>query len=66
MDSVNKARQRLAAYPKLIASCSVEAAAYAACVTKSMGEVRKDQCKEEFDSFKRCVAKAAKKAGTKL
>ena len=66
MDSVKNARQRLAAYPKLIATCSVEAAAYAACVTKSMGEVQKDQCKEEFNSFKRCVAKAAKKAGTKL
>jgi hypothetical protein len=66
MESVSKARARLAAYPKLIASCSGEAAVYAACVTKSMGEVKKDQCKEEFDAFKKCVAKAAKKAGTRL
>ena len=66
MESVKKARQRLAAYPKLIASCSAEAAAYAACVTRSMGEVQKDHCKVEFDAFKRCVAEAAKKAGTRL
>ncbi len=66
MESVRKARARLAAYPKLIASCGPEAAAYAACVTKSMGEVKKDECGEQFDAFKRCVQAAAKKAGTKL
>ena len=66
MESVRKARARLWAYPKHLANCSVEAAAYAKCVSQYMGEVKKFQCDPEFQKFKSCVQNAAKKAGTRL
>ena len=66
MDSVRRARHRLKQYPRLISSCSYEATIYAKCVARYMGEVGKDQCREEFTLFKECVKNAAKKAGTKL
>ena len=66
MESVRSARARLRSYPRLVAGCAVESAAYAACVAKSMGDVGHNQCREEFEAFKKCVQQAAKKAGTKL
>ena len=66
MESVKKARARLQAYPKHLAACGPQATIYAKCVARYMGEVRKDQCQEEFNNFKKCVESAAKKAGTKL
>ncbi len=64
MDSVRSARSRLARYPSLVAQCGKEATAYARCVAGAMAEVRRDQCKEEFEAFSLCVRRAAAK-GTK-
>ncbi len=67
MDSVKKARERLwGAYPKLLATCGPEAAVYGKCVVKYMGDVQKGQCQVEFEAFKACIQKNAKKMGTKL
>ena len=66
MDSVRKGKSRLWAYPKLLASCTTEASAYAKCVSQYMGEVKKHQCQAEFERFKLCIQNAAKKTGTRL
>lgn len=66
MDGIKNARARLLTYPKFIGACGPEAMAYAKCVTEHMGEVQKHACQTEFQSFKACVQKAAKKMGTKL
>ena len=67
MDSVNKARQRLwGLYPKVFATCGNEAAVYGQCVAKYLGEVQKGQCEVEFQNFKVCIQKNAKKMGGKL
>jgi len=66
MDAVKSARGRLKAYPQLLAGCGPQAAAYGKCVGLWLGEVKKDQCKQEFDVFMNCVRKSAKKLGTRL
>ena len=66
MESVRKARSRLAAYPKLLASCGPEAAAYGKCVADKLGDVKKNECQPEFERFKACIQTNAKKMGTKL
>jgi len=67
MESVKKARSRLAAYPKYLAACSSQSAAYAKCVANHMGEVTKGQCQPEFEAFKACIQRQAKAAtGRKL
>ena len=66
MEAVKRARSRLAAYPKYLAGCAGEGAAYAKCVSQSMGEVQKNQCQPEFEAFKACIQKQAKKAGQRL
>lgn len=62
MESVKRARSLLGQYPKFVAGCSAEAAAYAKCVAGPMGEVKKDECQAEFKAFKACVDKAVKLA----
>ena len=66
MESVKSARRRLQMYPKLVAECGPQAAAYGKCVAAYLGEVKKGQCQEEFRLFMDCVGKSAKKLGTKL
>ena len=67
MESVKKARERLwGLYPKLFATCSVEAVAYGQCVTMHMAEVQKNQCDPEFQRFKSCIQANAKKMGGKF
>jgi len=67
MESANKARQRLwGLYPKVLATCGNEAAIYGQCVAKYMGDVKKGQCDNEFQNFKACIQKNAKKMGGKL
>lgn len=65
MESVRKARQRLSNYPALLAKCSVQGAAYAACVTQDFN-VKKEACEKEFVAFKECLQKAAVEMKTKL
>ena len=67
MDSVKAANKRLwNLYPKVLVTCSSEAISYANCVTQNMAEVRKGQCDAEFQKFKICLQKSAKKHGGKL
>ena len=65
MESVRAAKKRLKKYPGYLATCSTEGALYAKCVTTHMSGVTKDQCRPEFEAFKKCVASAAKKAGSR-
>ena len=66
MESVTRARARLATYPAHLASCGPQAVAYGRCVGDHMGEVKKDQCVEQFKVFIKCVKQSAQKMGTKL
>ena len=67
MESVKKARERLwGLYPKLFATCGVEAITYGKCVTAQMAEVQKHQCDPEFQKFKACIQANAKKMGGKF
>lgn len=65
MESVKKAKHRLRQYPKLLLECKDSAQAYATCVTVKR-DVKKDDCKKEFDRFKACLVEAAAKIKTKL
>ncbi|KAF0311761.1 NADH dehydrogenase [ubiquinone] 1 alpha subcomplex assembly factor 8 [Amphibalanus amphitrite] len=65
MESLTRARARLRAYPRLLAACSTEGAAYARCVALKEGEAGKGECEKEFVVFRRCVQDAAKRLGTR-
>jgi NADH dehydrogenase [ubiquinone] 1 alpha subcomplex assembly factor 8 len=65
MESVRKAKDRLAKYPVLVAKCSTSAAAYAACVTRDL-DIQKHACDKEFQQFKRCLVDQAKTMKTRL
>ena len=65
MDAVKSAKDRLKKYPALLFQCSESASQYAACVI-SKKDVRKDDCKKEFEQFKNCLLKAAAQNKTKL
>ena len=45
---------------------AAQAAAYGKCVGNLLGEVQKDQCKAEFDTFIKCVRASAQKTGIRL
>jgi len=60
MDSVRKARQRMAAFPKLVTQCSVEASSYARCILAKDTDVKLNDCAKQFESFRTCVEKQAK------
>lgn len=66
MESVRKSKARLQNYPILLGKCVPEASAYAKCVGQYMGEVKSKACQAEFEHFKACIQKNAKKMGTKL
>lgn len=65
MEAVRKARQRLSNYPTLLAKCSVQGAAYAACVTQDFN-VKQGACEKEFTAFKECLKRTAVEMKTKL
>ncbi|XP_024945805.1 NADH dehydrogenase [ubiquinone] 1 alpha subcomplex assembly factor 8 [Cephus cinctus] len=65
MDAVNSARARLRKYPVLVAQCRKTGTAYARCVIKS-SNIKKDDCKSEFENFKNCLVNAAMKNKTRL
>ena len=65
MESIKRARARLRAYPRLLAACTTEGAAYARCVALKEGEARQGECGREFGEFRRCVQDAAKRLGTR-
>ncbi|KAG8269294.1 hypothetical protein J6590_004588 [Homalodisca vitripennis] len=66
MESVSKAHSRMLKFPKLLVECRQEGAAYATCVSANQDNLRKDNCKQEFEKLKKCVVKAAAKLGTRI
>lgn len=65
MDTVRRAKERFRKYPALVLQCKESASEYAACVI-SKHNLKKDDCKTEFDKFKTCLLKAAAQNKTKL
>lgn len=65
MESVQKARQRLRQYPKLLIECSAPAAAYATCVL-AKENVKQAECDREFQELRQCLQRAARHMGTRL
>lgn len=66
MESVAKARERLAKYPLLFAKCSKQGTLYARCVLLKEDSVKKDDCAKEFQDFKSCLQFAAKDLKTRI
>ncbi|XP_013197804.1 uncharacterized protein LOC106140718 [Amyelois transitella] len=66
MDSVAKARDRLAKYPVVFAKCSKQATLYARCVLFKEDTLKKGDCAKEFGEFKTCLQAAAKDIKTRI
>lgn len=66
MESVAKAKERLAKYPLIFAKCSKQASVYATCVLTNEDSVKKDICAREFQEFKNCLYSAAKDIKTRI
>lgn len=65
MDAVRKAKERIRKYPTLVLQCRETASVYAACVVNKHN-LKKDDCRKEFDEFKACLVKAAAQNKIKL
>jgi len=50
----------MAAFPKLVTQCSVEASSYARCILAKDTDVKLNDCAKQFESFRTCVEKQAK------
>ncbi|XP_053620901.1 uncharacterized protein LOC128681199 [Plodia interpunctella] len=66
MESVAKAKERLAKYPVLFAKCSQQATLYARCVLFKEDKLKKSDCAKEFHEFKTCLQSAAKDLKTRI
>lgn len=66
MESVSKARERLAKYPLIFAKCAKQSTLYARCVLLLEDQVKKDSCAKEFQEFKACLQSAAKDMKTRI
>lgn len=66
MESIAKAKERLAKYPVVFAKCSKQSVLYARCVLLKEGSVKKDDCAKEFQEFKTCLYSAAKDLRTRI
>lgn len=66
MESISKAKERLAKYPVIFAKCSKQSVLYARCVLLKEGSVKKDDCAKEFEEFKGCLYSAAKNLKTRI
>lgn len=66
MESVTRARERLAKYPLVFAKCSKQSILYARCVLLKEGSVAKNDCAAEFEQFKNCLTLAAKDLKTRI
>ena len=64
--SLQSARKRLQAFPKLLASCSAEAAIYGKCVARKHEDISPNTCLKEFQLFKECLSDAAKTMRIKI
>lgn len=66
MESVAKARERLAKYPLIFAKCSKQGSLYAKCVLLKEDAVKKEDCAKEFKEFMTCLQSAAKDMKTRI
>ncbi|CAK1595034.1 unnamed protein product [Parnassius mnemosyne] len=66
MESVAKARERLAKYPVIFAKCSKQSVLYARCVLFKEDSVKKDDCAKEFKEFSACLQSVAKEMKTRI
>ncbi|XP_075987547.1 NADH dehydrogenase [ubiquinone] 1 alpha subcomplex assembly factor 8 [Anticarsia gemmatalis] len=66
MESVIRARERLAKYPVVFAKCSKQGTLYARCVLLKEGSVKHNDCAKEFEQFKTCLTSAAKDLKTRI
>ncbi|XP_068624572.1 NADH dehydrogenase [ubiquinone] 1 alpha subcomplex assembly factor 8 [Battus philenor] len=66
MESVIKARERLAKYPVIFAKCSKQSLLYARCVLLKEESLKKDDCAKEFQEFNACLQSAAKSLKTRI
>lgn len=64
--SLQSARKRLQTFPRLVQSCSGEAAVYAKCVVQKHEDISPHACEKEFLLFKECLEKAARKLKTRI
>lgn len=60
MKGLERTKQRIAQLPYLFGQCSTQGANYAKCVTIKEN-VKRNDCLKEFNAFKECLHKAAKK-----
>lgn len=60
MENLKRTNVKLRDYSSLLAICSKPAALYAACVTADLS-VKHNACENEFNEFKNCLKKIAKK-----
>lgn len=65
MESVKKAKHRMAQFPVILETCKTEAAAYAVCVI-GCNDVKKHDCQQEFNKFLECARISATKMKIKL
>lgn len=64
--SLQSARNRLTAFPKLAAACSEQALVYGQCVTRKHDDIAHNSCQKEFQQFKTCLQTAARKAKVRI
>jgi len=64
--SLQNARHRLKTFPKIAASCSVEAIAYGKCVTGKHDDITHNSCLKEFQLFRQCLQSAAEKMKVRI
>lgn len=60
MESLRSTRRTLKDYSVWIGKCSQPAAQYAFCVSRK-DVAEKDMCQKEFQEFKNCIRKVARK-----
>ncbi len=65
MDPARRAQMRLKGFPQLVADCGLPAVEYAKCVLVQEN-LKQNACLKEFQQFKNCLHKAARRAGTRL
>jgi len=65
MESVKRAKNRLAKFPMLLKECGKEGLAYAACVSAT-DDPKHLQCQKEFLAFRSCLTTVARTKGIKI
>lgn len=66
MESVKRAKERLAKYPLIYAKCTKSATLYARCVLLKEDGLKKNDCAKEFEEFNACLKTAARELKTRI